>query len=92
MNKKRKVLLAILPIQVLCFTFCTNVAYGDVKLNITEEKTEPYSNDSTNTVVIDDDEKTPLKGTNSTPDSIYESNIDKDDDSESKQQIDKTES
>lgn len=92
MNKKRKILFAILPILVLCFTFCTNVAYGDVKLNITEEKTEPYSNDSTNTVVIDNDEKTPLNGTKSTPDSIYESNIDKDGDSDSKQQIKKTES
>ena len=54
MNKKSKLLITLLPIMALCFVLCTNISYADVRVNITEEKTEPYSNsDDTNTVTID---------------------------------------
>ena len=59
MNKKSKLLITLLPIMALCFVLCTNISYADVRVNITEEKTEPYSNsDDTNTVTIENEEKT----------------------------------
>ena len=82
MNKKRKVLIAILPILVLCFVVFTNVSYADVRVNITEEKTEPYSNEDSNTVIIENDNDTPLNNSKTT----YESQVDYDNDTSNNQE------
>ena len=61
MNCTKKVLLVLLPILILGCLFSTTISYGDVKVNITEEKTEPYSNKKdSDTVIINNDETTPL--------------------------------
>ena len=44
MNKKSKLLITLLPIMALCFVLCTNVSYADVRVNITEEKTDKLAN------------------------------------------------
>ena len=81
MNKKSKLLITLLSIMALCFVLCTNISYADVRVNITEEKTEPYSNsDDTNTVTIENEDKTPLNNTKSTPKATYKSEVDTDDD------------
>lgn len=81
MNKKSKLLITLLPIMALCFVLCTNISYADVRVNITEEKTEPYSNsDDTNTITIENEDKTPLNNTKSTPKATYKSEVDTDND------------
>lgn len=85
MNKKSKLLITLLPIMALCFVLCTNISYADVRVNITEEKTEPYSNsDDTNTITIENEDKTPLNNTKSTPKATYKSEVDNDNTTSSK--------
>lgn len=85
MNKKSKLLITLLPIMVLCCVLCTNVSYADVKVNITEEKTEPYSNVAdTDTVTIENEDKTPLNNTKSAPEATYKSDVDTDNSTNSK--------
>lgn len=79
MNCVKKVLPILLPIIILCCCLSTFVSYADIKVNIKEEKTEPYSNKKdSDTVIIKNEEKTPLNNTESTPTKVHENNVDKD--------------
>lgn len=80
MNCTKKVLLILLPIIILFCVLSTQPTYADVKVNIKEEKTEPYSNKKdSDTVIIKNEEKTPLNNTENSTSKNYESEVDIDD-------------
>ena len=85
MNCTKKVLLILLPIIILFCGLSAHTTYADIKVNIKEEKTEPYSNKKdSDTVIIKNEEKTPLNNTETSSLKTYESEVDREDDSSSK--------